>query len=221
MRRFSYFVPTVGLVLAGLLAGCTTTDPATRKQKVSHTTEGAVAGAVGGVLVGGLLCAANNGHRCGEIMAITTAAGAIDGAAKGAGADAYEAKLLAEFEMAGVQIAERGGNAVLETRSAILFAKDDDRPTGSALRQLRTIGKILARYPGHAIDIVGHTSSDEDAAVGIGRAEAAGAILASRGVGDGRMATRSVGASQPLRAEDTESGRAANRTVEIFLRPRT
>ena len=207
-------------LLASALAGCTTTDPYTRREKVSNTTQEVGAGVVQGAVLGGLLCAANGGRGCDKAMAIGIGMGVAAGLNRGMILDSYDARLLQEFKAAGVSASERGSTVVLNTRNGILFPAGGDRPSGSGMQSLRAIAKVLAHYPGYGVDVIGHTASDEDAALGEARAAFAAHVLSSHGVMSSRIQARGVGSSEPLRTEASESGRANNRVVEIFIAPR-
>lgn len=203
-----------------LLAGCMTTDPVTRQQKVSNAAQQAATGAAVGALVGAL-SGMGSGRNVIQSAAFGAAAGGAAGLVSGAAADRYEAALLAEFSAAGVKITERGANAVLEVDGGILFERDSNQPAGYAARRLAAIGAILTRYPRHRVDVVGHASSDEPPTLAGSRAATARAILANAGVPFGRVRISGRGSSEPMRSDASEATRAVNRRVEVFLAPTT
>lgn len=215
-------IPLVVTAVALTLGGCaTTTDPYTRKQKTSETANQAAQGAAAGALVGGLACLTNGGRRCGETIAIVAAAGALGGAMQGAAHDAHDARLLEEFRAAGISVRESGSNAVLETKSGILFAQNSAQPNGTGMRHVSSIAKVLRHYPAYGVLIVGHTSSDEPSSLASERANSVAAALGRMGVARQRIEAQGSGLFGQLRAETLESGRATNRSVEILLKPKT
>ena len=201
------------------LSACTT-DPVTRERKVSYTMLQGMGGAAVGATIGalnGVLPAHNAARDTGRNIVLSAAAGAAiggaAGAAHGAAVDKYEAGLLQEFAAAGVQITERGTDAILEVQGGLSFEKNSAQPTYKVEYRLREIGLILTHYQRHQIDVVGHTSSEEDPQLSEWRASMASNILIRMGVTPSRIPSSGRG--------DTEATRAANQRVEIFLTPGT
>ena len=73
--------------------------------------------------------------------------------------------------------------------------------------------------------MIGHTDSQGDAAynqrLSERRAQAVQSYLVSRGVNPARMVAYGQGETQPIASNDTASGRAANRRVELRVTPAT
>ena len=206
---------------AGLLAttAACVTDPNTGEQRVSKAAIGAVGGAVGGYLLGDLV----GGRRDRTERIIGTGIGALAGGAVGAYMDRQEQELRRQTAGSGVQIERRGDELVLTMPTGITFAFDrydlqpQFRPT------LDKVADVLGDYPQTMIDIYGHTDSvGSDAynqTLSENRAGAVAAYLSMRGIQQVRMATLSYGETQPIADNGTESGRAANRRVEIRIVP--
>lgn len=93
----------------------------------------------------------------------------------------------------------------------------DIKPTLRPL--LDELGRQLD--PEVRVTIVGHTDAVGGAAVNdplsLDRAEAVREYLVSHGVRRGRLLVEGRGGRQPVASNATESGRAANRRIEIFL----
>jgi outer membrane protein OmpA-like peptidoglycan-associated protein len=205
-------------VLLATTAACVT-DPNTGERRVSKAAIGAVGGAVGGYLLGDLI----GGRRDRTERIIGTGIGAIAGGAAGAYMDRQEQELRRRTAGSGVEIERQGDELVLTMPSGITFAFDrydiqpQFRPT------LDQIAEILAAYPQTMIDIYGHTDSvgsdSYNQTLSENRAQAVADYLSIRGVQPARMATRGFGETQPVADNATESGRAANRRVEIRLVP--
>jgi len=70
--------------------------------------------------------------------------------------------------------------------------------------------------------VVGHTDSTGSAAynqtLSVNRAQSVVNYLASRGIPMQRMSAEGRGDTQPIADNNTETGRAANRRVEMYLR---
>lgn len=107
------------------------------------------------------------------------------------------------------------------TLSGNTFASGAERLTAPARRELRVLATVLAGYPGHVITIDGHTDAVGDPAanrlLSAERAAAVRAGLIAEGVDPLWIAARAFGAAQPVASNDTATGRAANRRVEIRI----
>jgi outer membrane protein OmpA-like peptidoglycan-associated protein len=206
---------------AGLLAATAAcvTDPNTGERRISKAAIGAVGGAVGGYLIGDLV----GGRHDRTERIVGTGIGALAGGAVGAYMDRQEQELRRQTAGSGVRIERRGDELVLTMPTGITFAFDrydlqpQFRPT------LDKVAEILGEYPQTMIDIYGHTDSvgsdSYNQTLSENRARAVGSYLSMHGVQQVRMATLGYGETQPIADNGTESGRAANRRVEIRIVP--
>ena len=208
-------------VATGLLsttAACVT-DPNTGERRVSRAAIGAVGGAVGGYLLGDLV----GGRRDRTERIIGTGIGALAGGAVGAYMDRREQELRRQTAGSGVEIERRGDELVLTMPSGITFAFDRYDVQPQFRPTLDKVGEVLGDYPQTMIDIYGHTASvGADAynqTLSENRARAVADYLSMQGVNKVRMATLGYGETQPIADNATESGRAANRRVEIRIVP--
>lgn len=85
---------------------------------------------------------------------------------------------------------------------------------------LEQIAALLARDPDLRLHVVGHTDNVGDVAMNmdLSRRRAVAvvqALVAKRGVAQGRMRPDGVGPLAPVASNDTEAGRAKNRRVEL------
>ena len=183
-----------------------------------HNKErGAIVGAAAGGAIGGAVGRKNGG----------TARGAIVGAAVGGAAGAVighqmdqRAKEIQQT-VAGAKV-ERVGEGLLVTfESGLLFDFDSDALRANARDNLRNLAASLQKSPNTNVMIVGHTDAQGTDAYNQGlserRAAAAAAFLADQGVARSRLIVRGRGESEPVAANDSESGRAQNRRVEVAL----
>ena len=208
-------------VATGLLsttAACVT-DPNTGERRVSRAAIGAVGGAVGGYLLGDLV----GGRRDRTERIIGTGIGALAGGAVGAYMDRQEQELRRQTAGSGVEIERRGDELVLTMPSGITFAFDRYDVQPQFRPTLDRVAEVLGDYPQTMIDIYGHTDSvGSDAynqTLSENRARAVADYLSMQGVNKVRMATLGYGETQPIADNGTESGRAANRRVEIRIVP--
>lgn len=212
----------VGVAVAALLiTGCQTKDPATREAKPSQ----AVTQGVGNALVGGLLCglatmvAGGNGDAVAQNTVACAMVAGVAGFAAGSVEDQKDRELLAEFEQAGLQVKVRENNLVLDASDGIRFPEGSAMPDGPSQARLASLAKIVNRFDQRAIEVVGHTSTEEEARLAAARAHTVKRMLAANGVEPGRISTSSRGAREPLVPDAAPGSIYRNRRVEIFFVP--
>lgn len=202
MRTLRLAVPAILI----LLAGC-----ATRAQT------GAVVGTAGGAVVGGVI---------GKVAG-STARGAIIGAVVGGTAGAIigsrmdqQAREL-EQTVEGATVVRVGEGIQVTFDSGLLFDFDSDAVKPTARTNLQALARSLAKFPDSDVLIIGHTDATGSDAYNQGlsvrRADAAATYLISEGVARTRVGTYGLGESEPVASNDTESGRATNRRVEVAI----
>ena len=102
-------------------------------------------------------------------------------------------------------------NVHFDTESAVLDA--------TAKRKLDAVATVLERNPDVVVEISGHADSrgpeDYNMRLSVNRAESVSRYLAQQGVDASRMAVRGFGESRPVASNDTASGQAQNRRVEL------
>ncbi|MDQ7744360.1 OmpA family protein [Hydrogenophaga pseudoflava] len=203
--------PAVLLLASALAAaGC-----ANMSERESATAKGAGAGAVAGAVLGGV-----TGGNAGR--------GAIIGGAVGAVAGNLWSKRMQDKQAALAQAAAGSGVAVERTNDNQLLVSvptDVSFDSGSAVirPQMRPVLDGVGRSidPAMRVTVVGHTDSTGGDMVNDrlsqARAQAVGDYLVARGVSSSQLRVIGHGAREPVASNDTVSGRAANRRVEIFL----
>ncbi|WP_374628024.1 glycine zipper domain-containing protein, partial [Devosia sp.] len=115
------------LLLAGLaalsLSACTSINPYTGDSQLSNTTGGAIVGAGGGAVVGGLIGVATGNDP--RVTALIGAGfGGLTGAAIGKYMDQQEAELRAQLQGTGVSVTRVGQQIILNMPSNITFGVD-------------------------------------------------------------------------------------------------
>lgn len=200
------------IVLAGAiaLAGCETMD-----ERQRGTAQGAAIGAVAGAVIGKA-----TGGKAGT--------GAVAGAAVGAIAGNLWSKRMQDKQRAMEQATQGTGIEVARTEDNQLkvnVPSDISFAVGRADLQpgLRPVLDQFAQGldATTVVRIVGHTDSTGNDSVNeplsTRRAASARDFLVDRGVNAGRIAIAGRGSRQPVASNETASGRARNRRVEIYV----
>lgn len=205
------------------VSGCTTLDPYTREEKTSSATKGALIGAAAGAVVG--LISGDDAVERRQHAMIGAGLGALAGGAIGNYQDRQEAELRAELEGTGVSVVRNGDNITLNMPGNVTFATNSSDLSPAFFDVLNSVGKVLAEYEKTVVEVAGHTdSTGTDAynqALSERRANSVSAYLRSQGVISQRLITLGMGESRPIADNSTESGRQANRRVEITMVPLT
>jgi outer membrane protein OmpA-like peptidoglycan-associated protein len=200
---------TIALVCLGLtLAGCA---------NMSNTEKGAAVGAGAGAAVGGAIGKAVGGTVKGAIAGAIV--GGTAGAIIGQQMDKQAEELEGELEDAEVQ---RAGEGIIVTfDSGILFDFDSAALRTEARTNLRNLAESLEDYGNTDIMIVGHTDSvgsdDYNYTLSERRANSAAEYLISLGVTPSRITKMGKGETEPIAANDSDTGRQENRRVEVAI----
>lgn len=178
---------------------------------------GAVVGTAGGAVVGGVIGEAAGSTAKGVIIGAVL--GGIAGGIIGDQMDKQAAELKQNIKGATV---ERVGEGIQVTfASGLLYDFDSDVVRPEARTNLHELAVSLDKYPGTDLVIIGHT--DQVGSMGYNqslserRSLAAARYLVSQGVDGSRTLSRGLGETEPVASNDTESGRAANRRVEVAI----
>jgi outer membrane protein OmpA-like peptidoglycan-associated protein len=212
----------VAAIAALSLSACTSINPYTGNTQLSNTTGGALVGAGGGALAGGIIGAATgNDPRVAAL--IGAGIGGLTGAAIGSYMDQQEAELRAQLASTGVSVTRVGNQIILNMPSNITFAVDSDKVQQQFNETLISVALVLRKFNKTIIDVYGHTDSsgsDEyNRDLSNRRAVSVATILVNQGVERQRFYIDGRGEDDPIASNSTESGRAQNRRVEIQLTP--
>lgn len=219
-RRLSAALMVLGLVVAG----CTTQDPFTREEKVSHTAKGTAIGAAAGAAVGALTGVAADEHVARNAL-IGAGVGAIGGGAVGYYMDRQEAKLRERLDESGVRVKREGDRIRLIMPGNVTFDVDSARLRPRFGPVLADVGLVLEEFEKTYVRVEGHTDSTGSASynrtLSRQRAESVASALIDEGLRPARIIIRARGESEPIADNATASGRQQNRRVEIELVPHT
>lgn len=211
-----------GISVAALLGACTTTDPYSSTPRRNNTGTGAIAGAIGGAVLG-YLTNTSNSEEGRKNALIGAGIGALGGAAVGAYMDRQQRELEAELSGSGVGVARQGDNLVLRMPSDVTFASNQSSINPGFYATLDDVAAVLNRYDQSVVDIIGHADSDgaEDYNLNLSRQRASSVAqyLVTRNVLADRLYVDGRGESQPVATNATAEGKAQNRRVEILIRP--
>ena len=214
----------IGAALAGslLLASCATyTGQTNDPTDPNRTQRGALIGAAIGAAAG-LLSGDDAVERRQRAM-VGAGIGALAGGGIGAYQDRQEAALRRETARTGIDVSRDGDVIKLNLPDGVTFdfAKYDLKP--QFYPALNTIASTLKEYNQTIVEVSGHTDSiGSDAAnqtLSERRANAVSSYLIGQGVQRERFEVVGMGERYPVASNDTDSGRALNRRVEIRLLP--
>jgi outer membrane protein OmpA-like peptidoglycan-associated protein len=214
-----------GFVAAGLAlaaSGCASyTGQTSAPDDPNRTQRGALIGAAIGAAAG-LLTGDSAVERRQHAM-VGVGIGALAGGAVGAYQDKQEAELRRQMAGTGVDVVRQGDNITLNMPSGVTFDFDSATLKPQFAPVLDDVARTLVQYNQTVVEVAGHTDSvgtdQYNQALSERRANSVAAYLGSHGVMQQRMITVGAGETRPLASNDSDSGRAENRRVEITLVP--
>lgn len=213
----------IAAATASLLAttACTTNPETGRREFPTRTAIGALGGTVAGYFLGDLI----GGRRDRTEKILGAGIGAVAGGAIGNYMDRQQRELERQTAGTGVDVIRQGDEIVLNMPSGVTFATNSYTIEPRFQNVLDEVARTLSAYPSTFIDVRGHTDSTGGDGINIplsqNRAQSVANYLSARGVQPARIATQGFGSSQPVGSNSTESGKAANRRVEIKIVPVT
>jgi outer membrane protein OmpA-like peptidoglycan-associated protein len=192
-------------------------------QERGGTTKGGVygagAGAAAGAAIGGIL---GGGQGAWKGAAIGAAVGGLTGGLVGTYMD-HQAKEMQQVLSRQDRIDREGDTLRASLSSDVLFDSGSAALAPGANDKLQQMADVLNRYPRTHVEIVGHTDSRGSEAsnqdLSQRRANAVRDVLAHDGVAAARITAHGAGETRPVSTNDTATGRAMNRRVEITVRP--
>lgn len=208
------------LLCALCFVGCASTDPYTGEKKTSNAGKGSGIGAVVGAVAG----AASSSKKDRNKGALT---GALVGAAVGGGIGHYmdkqEQAMRTRLQGSGVQVQRDGNNLNLIMPGNITFATNRSEIRSDFYEVLNSVALVLKEYNKTNINISGHTDSTGSDQVNQRlseeRANSVRSYLVSQQISPNRIDAVGYSSRNPIASNDTESGRQANRRVELQLIP--
>ena len=200
----------------GGIAGCANM---TETQRTTGT--GAAIGAVAGAAVGAST-KGGGGKRAATGAAIGAAVGAGSGYLWSKHMERQKAAMEEATRGTGVNVSQTADNRLkLDIPSDISFdtGRYDIKPNMRPI--LDRFATTLNENPVTTVTIIGHTDNTGTDAINnplsINRAAATRDYIAARGVSSSRISIDGRGSREPIADNNTASGRAMNRRVEIFV----
>jgi outer membrane protein OmpA-like peptidoglycan-associated protein len=139
--------------------------------------------------------------------------------------DHQETKLRERLASTGVGIQRNGDEIVLIMPGNVTFGTNSSDLKPNFFDVLESVGLVLIEYNRTLVEVAGHTDStgadDYNLDLSGKRAATVASYLRSQGVENMRLLTLAFGEKAPLASNETASGRARNRRVEITLLPIT
>lgn len=220
--RAQFAVASISIAALLGAAACTTTDPYSSAPRRNNTATGAIAGALGGAVLGYLTNTSSGEHGRKNAL-IGAGIGGLAGAGVGQYMDRQQRALEAELSGTGVGVARQGENLVLRMPSDVTFASSQSTLDSRFLPVLDDVARVLQEYDRSTVDVIGHT--DSSGGDGINqplserRASSVASYLIERGVIRERLYVAGVSSRNPIADNGTVEGRSQNRRVEILIRP--
>ena len=183
----------------------------------SNLVKGTGIGAATGAALGGII-GHQSGHTAGG-AAIGGVAGGALGALIGKRLDKQQEELKKVPGMQNVQVNEKEQtiNAALQ----ILFNVNSDTIQSGEARKLDDLAAVFAKYPENIVVIEGHTDSDGsegyNQTLSEKRAKSVENFLRGKSINIASLSSVGYGESRPVSSNDTASGKAANRRVELKI----
>ena len=218
VNRFAKVAVTAAALVC--VAACTTVNPYTREQQTSKAVKGAGIGAAAGAVIGLL----TKGDKL-ENALIGAGVGALAGGGVGYYMDVQEAKLRQRMAGTGVTVTRNGDNITLNMPSSITFALNSSDLNAQFYNALDGVSMVLKEYDKTVVEVAGHTDSSGsdqyNQTLSEKRAQSVAGYLGSHGVKQARLITVGAGEGHPVASNDSETGRAQNRRVELTIVPVT
>jgi outer membrane protein OmpA-like peptidoglycan-associated protein len=204
------------LVAAGVaLAACA-------DRPLAYTESGALIGAASGAVIGAV--AYKKDRTKGAVVGAV--GGGLAGGAVGAYMDAQkrdlEKNLAPEIQAGQARVQKLSDQVVLVTMTnQTAFETDSATVKPGFNTTMDKLADVVVRYGKTTLTVVGHTDNVGTNAynqrLSERRALSVAQYLESRRVNGMRLATAGKGEAQPVESNATESGRRANRRVEIYV----
>lgn len=202
------------------LSACTTINPYTREEQTSKAVTGAAIGSVLGAVLG---AATADKDKRKERALKGAGIGALSGAGVGYYMDTQEARLRKKLEGSGVSVTRDGDNIILNMPSNITFETNSYALKPEFFDALDSVALVLNEYEKTLVNVAGHTDStgsdEHNMTLSRHRATTVAMYLQNTKVAAERMSAVGYGEKYPVAGNDTETGRAKNRRVEITLEP--
>lgn len=223
--RIPFTTPVAAALAASLLlGGCATytgqtSDPNDPNRTRNGALIGAAIGAVAGILSG------DDALERRQRALVGAGVGAIAGGAVGAYQDRQEAELRRRTAGTGIEVTRDGDVIKLNLPDAVTFDFNSAALKPQFHPALDQVAGTMADYNQTVVEISGHTDSvgsdDYNQTLSEQRAASVSNYLVGKGLLRQRFEVVGMGERYPIASNDSDSGRAQNRRVEIRVVPLT
>lgn len=222
MKTNAFKAAAVALIATATLGGCAsytgqTNDPNDPNRTRNNALIGAGIGAVAGLLSGG------DATERRQRALVGVGVGGLTGGAIGAYQDRQEAELRRQTAGTGIDVSRDGDVIKLNLPDGVTFDFGKANLKSQFYPALDNVASTLAQYNQTIVEVSGHTDSvGSDAAnqtLSVQRANSVGNYLIGKGLVRERFEIVGFGETRPVASNDTDSGRALNRRVEIRVVP--
>jgi outer membrane protein OmpA-like peptidoglycan-associated protein len=211
------------LGIAVIAGGCTSLDPYTGEEQTSNATKGALIGAAAGAVVG--LVSGDDALDRRQKALLGAGVGALAGGSIGYYMDRQEAVLRAELQGTGVSVTRIGDNITLNMPGNVTFATNSADLSSAFFEVLNSVSKVLKEFDQTIVEVAGHTDSTGSTTynqdLSERRANSVSRYFVTRKISEQRLIAVGMGELRPVADNASESGRQANRRVEITMVPLT
>jgi outer membrane protein OmpA-like peptidoglycan-associated protein len=206
----------VGVAIITLVAGCADMS-ATQRGTATGAGVGAGLGAILGGTTGG-----GGSNRTAKGAVIGGAAGAIIGNIWSNRMEKQKQEMEAATRGTGIQVSQTSDNRLkLDIPADVSFDTGRSDIKSNFRPVLERFAQTLNYNPAATVSIIGHTDSTGSAAINdplsVDRAARTRDFLAQRGISPNRVMIDGRGEREPIASNDSDSGRARNRRVEIYV----
>lgn len=221
-RKAALSVTIVAVAASIALQGCADTSNFTTGSRGGDTAAGAGAGALAGAAIGRITSGGSPGRSTSQGAVAGAALGALGGYLWSNRMEQQKQRMQQATQGTGVEVTQTADNQLkLNIPSDISFdvGRADIKPNLRAV--LDQFGQSLRDNAGSTVRIIGHTDSTGSDAINnplsVARAESTRNYLVDRGVPSSRFTVDGRGSHEPVADNTSDTGRARNRRVEIFV----
>lgn len=212
------------IAAASLLVGCAsytgqTDDP----NDPNRTQRGALIGAAIGAAAG--LLSGDDATELRQRALVGAGVGALAGGSVGAYQDRQEAELRRRTANTGIEVSRDGDVIKLNLPDGVTFDFNSAALKPQFRPALDEVAATMAEYNQTIVEVSGHTDSvgsdDYNQKLSEQRANSVANYLVGKGLMRQRFEVIGMGERYPIASNETDSGRAMNRRVEIRVLPLT
>lgn len=223
--RIASKAPIALAVAASLLiGGCATyTGQTDAPDDPNRAQRGALIGAAVGAVAG--LLSGDDATERRQRALVGAGVGAVAGGAVGVYQDRQEAELRRRTAGTGIEVSRDGDVIKLNLPDGVTFDFGKANLKPQFYPALDQVAATMAEYHQTIVEVSGHTDSigsdEANQVLSVQRANSVSNYLVGKGLVRERFEVVGMGERYPVASNDTDSGRALNRRVEIRVVPLT